>query len=341
MTEVTSTYRAVQVSAPRNFELVNKPLHDPGPGHVRIRVEACGVCHSDSATVEGVLPIQWPRVPGHEAVGCIDMIGEGVEGWKVGQRVGVGFLGGNCGYCKYCRDGDLVNCTNQGYTGVQHDGGYAEVMIAKVSGLIAVPDDLSSVDAAPLLCAGLTTFSALRNSPARAGDLVAVFGVGGLGHLGVQYARHMGFEVVAIDRGGEGRAELAKKLGAHHYIDSSATDVAKALQALGGAQIVLATASGGKAVAAALGGLRRGGKVISLGATDEPIELSAFDLLFKQLGVDGALTGTSAAGDATLRFSAMSDVAAMIETMPLERAPEAYAKMMSGKARFRMVLTMS
>jgi propanol-preferring alcohol dehydrogenase len=269
------------------------------------------------------------------------MIGEGVEGWKVGQRVGVGFLGGNCGYCEYCRDGDLVNCINQGYTGVQHDGGYAEVMIAKASGLIAVPDDLSSVDAAPLLCAGLTTFSALRNSPARAGDLVAVFGVGGLGHLGVQYARHMGFEVVAIDRGGEGRAELAKKLGAHHYIDSSTADVAKALQALGGAQVVLATASGGKAVAAALGGLRRGGKVISLGATDEPIELSAFDLLFKQLGVDGALTGTSAAGDATLRFSAMSDVAAMIETMPLERAAEAYAKMMSGKARFRMVLTMS
>ena len=257
----------------------------------------------------------------------------------MGQRVGVGFLGGSCGHCEYCRDGDLVNCINQGYTGVQHDGGYAEVMIAKSSGLIAVPDDLSSVDAAPLLCAGLTTFSALRNSPARAGDLVAVFGVGGLGHLGVQYARRMGFEVVAIDRGDD-RAELSKKLGAHHYIDSSGADIAKALQALGGAQMVLATASGGKAVAAALGGLRRGGMVISLGATDEPIELSAFDLLFKQLGVDGALTGTPAAGDATLRFSAMSDVAAMVETMPLERAAEAYARMMSGKARFRVVLTM-
>jgi propanol-preferring alcohol dehydrogenase len=339
--EGASTYRAVHAVSPGKLELTEKPLVDPMAGHVRIRVEACGVCHSDSATVEGILPIAWPRVPGHEAVGRIEVIGSGVEGWKVGQRVGVGFLGGSCGYCEYCRDGDLVNCINQGYTGVQQDGGYAEVMIAKASGLIAVPGDLSSVDAAPLLCAGLTTFSALRNSPARAGDLVAVFGVGGLGHLGVQYARRMGFEVVAIDRGGGDRAELSKKLGAHHYIDSSSTDVAKALQTLGGAQIVLATASGGKVVAAALGGLRRGGVVISLGATDEPIELSAFDLLFRQLGVDGALTGTSKAGDATLRFSAMSEVAAMIETMPLEKAAEAYAKMMSGKARFRMVLTMT
>jgi propanol-preferring alcohol dehydrogenase len=286
------------------------------------------------------LPIEWPRVPGHEAVGKIDVVGEGVEGWTVGQRVGIGFLGGACGYCEYCRDGDPVNCVNQGYTGVQHDGGYAEMMIAKASGLIAVPHDLSAVAAAPLLCAGLTTFSALRNAPARAGDLVAVFGVGGLGHLGVQYARHMGFEVVAIDRGDD-RAELSKKLGAHHYIDSSAADVAKSLQERGGAQVVLATASGGKAVAAAVGGLRRGGVVIALGASDEPIELSAFELLFKQLGVDGALTGTPKAGDATLRFSAMSDVAAMVETMPLERAQEAYARMMSGQARFRMVLTMA
>jgi propanol-preferring alcohol dehydrogenase len=213
-------------------------------------------------------------------------------------------------------------------------------MSAKASGLMAVPDELSSVDAAPLLCAGITTFSALRNSPARAGDLVAVFGVGGLGHLAVQYARHMGFEVVAIDRGAD-RAELSKKLGAHHYIDGSASDVAKVLEALGGAQVVLATASGGKAVSAVLGGLRRGGVVISLGATDQPIELSAFDLLFKELGVEGALTGTPAAGDATLKFSALSDVAAMVETMPLERAAEAYAKMMSGEVRFRMVLTMS
>jgi propanol-preferring alcohol dehydrogenase len=340
MVQRASTYRAVHAVGPGKLELVQKPLTDPPPGHVRVRVEACGVCHSDSATVEGILPIAWPRVPGHEAVGRIDVVGQGVEGWAVGQRVGIGFLGGACGYCEYCRDGDLVNCVNQGYTGVQHDGGYAEMMIAKASGLIAVPEDLSAVAAAPLLCAGLTTFSALRNSPARAGDLVAVFGVGGLGHLGVQYAQRMGFEVVAIDQGGD-RAELSKKLGAHHYIDASTNDVAKALQERGGAQVVLATASGGKAVAAALGGLRRGGVVISLGATDEPIELSAFEMLFKQLGVDGALTGTPKAGDATLRFSALSDVAAMVETMPLEQAAEAYAKMMSGKARFRMVLTMA
>ena len=340
MTKSTSTYRVVHAVGPGKLELSQRPLVDPPAGHVRIRVEACGVCHSDSATVEGVLPIQWPRVPGHEAVGRIDAIGEGVEGWNVGQRVGVGFLGGSCGHCEYCRDGDLVNCINQAFTGVQQDGGYAEVMIAKASGLMVVPDDLSSVDAAPLLCAGITTFSALRNSPARAGDLVAVFGVGGLGHLAVQYARHMGFEVVAIDRGVD-RAELSKRLGAHHYIDSTASDVAKELQALGGARMILATASGGKAVAAALGGLRRGGVVISLGATDEPVELSAFELLFKSLGVEGALTGTPAAGDATLRFSTLTNVAAMIETMPLERAAEAYAKMMSGKARFRIVLTVA
>lgn len=341
MVKMQSTYRAVQAVSPGKLELTEKPLLDPPAAHVRIRVEACGVCHSDSATVEGVLPIQWPRVPGHEAVGRIDAIGEGVEGWVVGQRVGVGFLGGSCGHCEFCRDGDLVNCKHQSYTGVQQDGGYAESMIAKASGLMAVPDELSSVAAAPLLCAGLTTFSALRNSPARAGDLVAVLGVGGLGHLGVQYARHMGFEVVAIDRGGGDKADLAKKLGAHHYVDSAASDIGEALQALGGAALVLVTASGGKAVAAAVNGLRRGGVVISLGATDEPIELSAFELLFKSLGVAGALTGTPAAGDVTLKFSALSDVAAMVETMPLERAAEAYAKMMSGRARFRMVLTMT
>src|SRR5271163_1101454 len=249
-----STYRAVQAVSPGKLELTGKPLLDPPAGHVRIRVEACGVCHSDSATVEGVLPIQWPRVPGHEAVGRIDVIGEGVEGWVVGQRVGVGFLGGSCGHCEYCRDGDLVNCKNQSFTGVQQDGGYAEVMIAKASSLMAVPDELSSVDAAPLLCAGLTTFSALRNSPARAGDLVAVLGIGGLGHLGVQYARRMGFEVVAIARGAD-KAELAKKLGAHHYIDSATTDPAGALQALGGAKVILITAAGGQMSAVTFKGL--------------------------------------------------------------------------------------
>ena len=243
--EVGSTYRAVQAVSRGRLELTEKTLHAPGPGKVRIRVEACGVCHSDSGTVETLFPIEWPRVPGHEVVGRIDALGSGVQGWMVGQRVGVGFLGGYCGYCEFCRNGDLVNCRNQEYTGIHHDGGYAEVMIAKASGLVSIPDDLSSVDAAPLLCAGLTTFSALRNAPAKAGDLVAVLGIGGLGHLGVQYARHMGFEVAAIARGAD-KAELAQKLGAHHYIDNAATDPAEALQALGGAKVVLITASGGR-----------------------------------------------------------------------------------------------
>jgi alcohol dehydrogenase, propanol-preferring len=340
MAQAGSTYRAVQAISPGKLELTEKPLLDPNPGHVRVRVEACGVCHSDAGTVEGVFQIEWPRVPGHEAVGRVDAVGAGVEGWKVGQRVGVGFLGGSCGHCGSCRNGDLVNCQNQTFTGVHLDGGYAEVMIAKASGLISVPDDLTSVDAAPLLCAGLTTFSALRNAPAKAGDLVAVFGIGGLGHLGLQYARHMGFEVAAIGRGSD-KAELAKKLGAHHYIDSTAGSVADALQALGGATVALMTSSGGKTVSHIIAGLRRGGVAIVLGAGPEPIEVAGTDLLFDSRKIEGALTGNPATGDATLRFSALRGVTAMIETMPLERASEAYAKMMAGKARFRMVLTMA
>ena len=340
MSQAKTTYRAVEATGPGKLRLTERALVDPPAGHVRIRVEACGVCHSDSGTVEAVFPIQWPRVPGHEAVGRIDALGEGVEGWAIGQRVGVGFLGGSCGHCQFCRKGDLVNCQNQAFTGIQHDGGYAEVMIAKASGLISIPDGLSAVDAAPLLCAGLTTFSALRNSPAKAGDLVAVQGIGGLGHLAVQYARHMGFEVAAIGRGAD-KADLAKKLGAHHYIDSAVADPAKSLQALGGAAVVLATASGGKAVADTVTGLRPNGVVIALGVTDDPIELSSVDLIFGSRQVEGALTGDPATGDATLKFSVLSGVAAMIETMPLEKAAEAYAKMMAGKARFRIVLTMS
>src|SRR6202045_2559457 len=241
---MSGTYKAVEVSAPGTLRAVERPVSEPGAGQVRIRVEACGVCHSDSATVDGLFPIAWPRVPGHEVVGRIDALGSGVQGWAVGQRVGVGFLGGSCGYCGFCRDGDLVNCRNQEYTGIHHDGGYAEVMTAKASGLVAIPDELSSADAAPLLCAGITPFSALRNSAAKPGDLVAVLGIGGLGHLGVQSARHMGFEVVAIARGAD-KVELAKKLGAHHYIDSATTDPAGALQALGGAKVILITAAGG------------------------------------------------------------------------------------------------
>ncbi|MDB5395517.1 MAG: alcohol dehydrogenase [Rhodospirillales bacterium] len=339
MMEAASTYRAMQAVGPGRLELTEKALQTPGPGEVRIRVEACGVCHSDSGTVEGLFPIDWPRVPGHEVVGRIDSLGVGVQGWAVGQRVGVGFLGGSCGHCEFCRNGDLVNCQNQEYTGIHHDGGYAEVMIAKANGLVSIPDDLSSVDAAPLLCAGLTTFSALRNAPAKAGDLVAVLGIGGLGHLGVQYARHMGFEVAAIARGAD-KADLAKKLGAHHYIDSAAGNPADALQAMGGAKVILVTASSGKAVTETFKGLRPGGVSVIVGVSPDPIEVSGMDLIFGSRKLEGALTGAPKTGDETLRFSALTGVSAMIETVPLEKAADAYAKMIAGKARFRMVLTM-
>ena len=338
--DLTTTYRAVQAVRPGRLELTQKTLQAPGPGKVRIRVEACGVCHSDAATVEGAFPIEWPRVPGHEVIGRIDAVGPGVHGWNLGQRVGVGFLGGACGYCTFCRSGDLVSCLSQEYSGIHHDGGYAEVMIAKASGLVSVPDELSSVAAAPLLCAGLTTFSALRNAPAKAGDLVAVLGIGGLGHLAVQYARKMGFEVVAIARGGD-KAELAKKLGAHHYIDSVESDPAQVLQAFGGAKVILVTASGGNTTAATFKGLRPGGVSIVLGVGSEPIKISNTDLIFGGRCLAGALTGDPATGDATLRFSALSGVAAMIETFPLEEAANAYERMKAGKARFRIVLTMN
>ena len=336
---MNETYKAIEVTEPGKFSLANKPLRDPGAGQVRIRVEACGVCHSDAGTVDGLFAIEWPRVPGHEVVGKIDALGSGVKGWSVGQRVGVGFLAGSCGYCEFCRNGDLVNCKNQEFTGIHHDGGYAEVMIAKASGLVSIPDDLSSAAAAPLLCAGITTFSALRNARAKVGDVVAVLGIGGLGHLGVQYARHMGFEVVAIARGAD-KADLAKKLGAHHYIDTAATDPVAALQALGGAQVILITASSGKVVSQTFKGLRQNGTAIVVGIGPEPIQVSSMDLIFGSRKLEGALTGDPATGDATLRFSALSGVSAMIETVPLEKAPEAYAKMIAGNARFRMVLTM-
>src|SRR5258708_4472538 len=270
---MSETYRAIEVTQPGKFAEVRRPLQNPGLDQVRIRVEACGVCHSDAGTVEAQLPgISYPRVPGHEVVGRIDAMGASVKGWTIGQRVGVGFLAGPCGYCIFCRGGDLVNCQNQEFTGVHHDGGYAEIMLAKASGLMSIPEDLSSVDAAPLLCAGITTFSALRNSPAKAGDLVAVLGIGGLGHLGVQYARHMGFEVVAIARGAD-KADLAKKLGAHHFIDSGATDRAKALQALGGAQVILITAAGGNTAATTFKGLRPTGVSILVGVGPEPTRI--------------------------------------------------------------------
>ena len=334
-----TTYRAVEVTRPGVLNLVERTLSEPAPGQVRIQVEACGVCHSDAATVDGLFPdMTYPRVPGHEVVGRIDAIGPGVQGWAVGQRVGVGFLAGSCGYCEFCRNGDLVNCRNQEYTGIHNDGGYAEVVIAKASGLVSVPDDLSSVDAAPLLCAGLTTFGALRNSPAKPGDLVAVLGIGGLGHLGVQYARHMGFEVVAIARGAD-KAELAKKLGPplHRQRDHRpGRGPADARRCQGHSD----HGRRGSDDAVTFKGLRPGGVSIVLGVGPEPIEVSSVDLIFGSRKLEGALTGNPATGDATLRFSALTGVSAMIETAPLDQAAAAYAKMMAGKARFRMVLTM-
>jgi alcohol dehydrogenase, propanol-preferring len=334
----SKTYRAVQVSKPGKLELVERTVVAPPPGKVRIRVEACGVCHSDSGTVEGFFPgIAYPRVPGHEVIGKIDAVGEGVSGWRVGQRVGVGYLGGPCFACKPCRHGKFVNCQNQSVSGVSYDGGYAEVMIASEDGLSAVPDELSSTEAAPLLCAGLTTFNALRNSPARPGDLVAIHGIGGLGHLGVQYARAMGFRVAAIARGKD-KAELAKKLGAHHYIDSQTQEPGPALQALGGANVILATAASGKAMSPLIGGLASGGRMVAVGVGADPIEASTVDLVLSTRSIEGALTGSAIDGEEALSFSVLGNIRPMIETAPLEKAPEAYARMMRGEPRFRMVL---
>jgi D-arabinose 1-dehydrogenase-like Zn-dependent alcohol dehydrogenase len=337
---MSASYKAVEITRPGVFTTTQRSLLDPPAGQVRIRVEACGVCHSDSGTVEGVLPgLTFPRVPGHEVVGKIDALGQGVSGWKIGQRVGVGFLGGHCGECQSCRRGDFVNCTKQPVTGAHFDGGYAEVMMAFPSGLVAIPDGLSSVDAAPLLCAGITTFNALRRSIAKPGELVAILGIGGLGHLGVQFASHMGFKVVAVARGAE-KEQLAKKLGAHHYIDSSAGDPAAALKALGGAMVILATASDSKAMSKIMGGLAPRGRMIVVGAGMEPLQVSPFQLLFSSVGVEGALTGSPIDNEDTLAFSLLKGIKPMIETFPLEKAEEGYQKMMSNKARFRVVLTM-
>jgi propanol-preferring alcohol dehydrogenase len=333
-------YRAVQVTAPGVLEIVMRPIAEPAPGFVRLRVEACGVCHSDAATVDAVFPITFPRVPGHEVIGVIDAVGQGVAGWRIGQRVGVGFLGGACGWCEMCLSGDPVNCRNQEITGVHIDGGYAESMHARAAALVSIPDEFEPAEAAPLLCAGLTTFNALRKSPARAGDRVAVLGIGGLGHLALQFARKMGFETIAIGRGAD-KEDLARSLGAHHYIDSDVADVAEALQALGGMHVILATAPGAKAISACMKGLRERGRLVVVAAALEPIEIAATDLIFGGRGIDGSLTGDVATTDAALSFSRQAGVRAVIETLPLEDAPEAYARMMAGQARFRVVLTIN
>jgi alcohol dehydrogenase, propanol-preferring len=335
-----STYRAYQVTGQRQFELVERESLEPQPGHVRLRVDSCGVCHSDVLAVEGMRPDpSQPVVPGHEAVGVIAAVGADVTGWKVGDRVGVGYLGGHCGVCVWCRHGDFVNCANQPWTGTTVDGGYAEVMYARASGLVRIPDGLTSVDASPLLCAGITTYNALQRLNAGPDALVAVQGIGGLGHLGLQYANKLGYRVAAIARGTD-KAVLAEKLGAHHYIDSAAVDPAKALQELGGAVAIVATAASGASMSPLVAGLAPRGQLIVVGAADDPIEVSTADLIFGGRSIIGSLTGTSIENEANLQFSATHGVAPMTEVMSFEDAPAAYERMMSGGARFRVVLDM-
>lgn len=331
--------RVAQVTAPNTpLEIVERPTPEPGAREVRVRVEACGICHSDSFTVQGAWPgIQYPRVPGHEIAGRIDAIGSGVATWTVGQRVGVGWFGGNCGVCPPCRRGDFIHCAVGKTPGISYDGGYAEYMIAPIEALAAIPEELSAVEAGPLLCAGITTFNALRNSGARAGDLVAILGIGGLGHLGVQFARRMGFHTVAIARGKD-KETLALELGAHRYIDSQAQDVAKELQALGGAKVILATVTSVEAMTAVTNGLGLHGKLLVVGVSPEPIEVTPIQLINGTKQVAGWPSGTAADSEDTLRFSALQGIKPMIETYPLAKAQEAYERMMSGKARFRVVL---
>jgi D-arabinose 1-dehydrogenase-like Zn-dependent alcohol dehydrogenase len=309
-------------------------------GQVRIKVQACGICHSDVLVTEGLWPgIQFPRVPGHEVAGIIDEVGSGVSAWKKGQRVGVGWHGGQDGTCLACRRGDFRNCRNAQVPGISYDGGYQEYMVAPVEALAAIPASLSAAEAAPLLCAGITTFNALRHSGALPGDLVAVQGIGGLGHLGIQYASKFGYNVAAIGRGSE-NAALARRLGANVYIDSKSTKPAEELQKLGGAQAILATAPNSKAMSELIDGLGPNGKLIVVGVSFDPIEVSPVQLITGNRTIQGWLTGTPTDSEDTLRFSELTGVRPMIETYPLEKAAEAYARMMSGDARFRVVLTM-
>jgi D-arabinose 1-dehydrogenase-like Zn-dependent alcohol dehydrogenase len=332
--------RVVQVTQPKGpFELKQRDIPSPGPGAVRIKVQACGICHSDMYTKDGLWPgIQFPRVPGHEVAGVIDALGDGVNGWTVAQRVGVGWHGGHCGYCDACRRGEFVTCqVKNTVTGISIDGGYADYMIAHAGSLAKIPDNLTAEDAAPLMCAGVTTYNALRNSGARPGDTVAVHGLGGLGHLGVQYATKMGMKTIAIARGKD-KEPLAKKLGAHHYIDSQATDPAAELTKLGGANVILATVTDAKTMNAVMGGLSLNGKMVIVGAPHEPLSVSAGFLIGGRRSITGWPSGSSIDSQDTLAFSALTGVRSMNEVFPLERAAEAYDRMMSGKARFRVVL---
>src|ERR1700726_1844041 len=333
--------KAAQVPKPgADFEIVEREIPKPGAGEVRIKVQACGVCHSDVFTKEGQWPgIEYPRVPGHEVAGIIDELGTGVSEWKKGQRVGIGWHGGHDGTCLACRRGDFRNCRNLKIPGISYDGGYEQYMVAPVEALTTMPEGLSDVEAAPLLCAGITTYNALRHSGALPGDVVAVLGIGGLGHLGIQFANKFGYKVAAVGRGSESAA-LAKKLGASVYIDNKATNAAEALQKLGGAQVILATAPSSKSMSEVIDGLAPNGKLLVVGASMDPIEVTPVQLISGRRSIQGWASGTPTDAEDTLRFAELTGVRPMIETYPLEKAAEAYARMISGNAQFRVVLTM-
>ena len=336
--------KAVQVPKPGgNFEVVERPIPEPGRAQVRVKVEACGVCHSDVLVKDGLWPgLQYPRIPGHEIAGRIDAVGADVTQWKVGQRVGVGWHGGHCFVCDPCRRGDFILCKNGKVTSLSFDGGYAEYVVVPAEAVAAMPEELPADEAAPLMCAGITVFNALRNAGARAGDTVAIQGIGGLGHLGVQYARQMGFRTIAIGRGtGADKQGLAKKLGAHEYIDSDAGPAGDALQKLGGAKVVLATAPDSKSISNLVDGLAPAGKLVLVGVGPDPLNITPLQLILTRRAVQGWPSGTSKDSEDTLLFSALSGVRPMIERYPLEKAAEGYAQMMNGKARFRVVLMVS
>ncbi len=332
------TYKAVEITTPGQLNIVERPVREPGPGQVRLRVEAAGVCHTDVLAVEGMWPgLQYPLVPGHEIAGRIDALGEGVTTWKVGQRVGVGWFGGECGECESCRRGDFINCIKLIIPGFTRDGGYAELVIVEARALASIPEELSAEEAAPLLCAGVTTYNALRNAKLRSGGVVAIQGIGGLGHLGVQFARRMGFYTIAIARGQE-KEKLALELGADKYIDSTSEDPAEALLKLGGADGILATAASGKSMSGLIAGLKARGKLIVVGVSNEPIEISIPQLISGTKDIHGAASGTAIDIEDTLKFSCHQHIHSMNEVVPFEQAKEAYNKMKSNAARFRMVL---
>ncbi len=336
-----SRMKAVQVTKPGgDFELVERNIPEPGRSQVRIKVEACGICHSDALVKEGHWPgIQYPRVPGHEIAGQIDAVGSEVTQWKPGQRVGVGWHGGHCFVCEPCRRGDFILCKNGKITAISHDGGYQEYMVTPAEAVAAIPDDLPAAEAAPLLCAGITVFNALRNSGARPGDVVAVQGIGGLGHLGIQYARQMGFRTVAVGRGAD-KESLARKLGAYAYVDAGSGDAADALQKLGGARVILATAPDSKSMSSVVNGLSRNGQLLIVGASFDSLTVTPLQLIGQRKDIQGWPSGSAIDSEDTLNFSAYTGVRPMIERYPLEKAAEAYEQMISGRVRFRVVLTM-